>query len=367
MTTVDRERICADLRGLGLSAGDSLMLHSSLRSLGWVEGGADTVVDAILEVIGSDGTLLTPAFTEGAWTDKLAMEDCACNCPKPVCPSTSPSHEGAIPNAALNREGHLRSCHPTHSWVANGGDALAFVKDHQYSPTCCGVDNPFEVLVDRDGWILILGVDVGRITLWHYYEDVLQLPYRGFYHPEERHLSYVATGKRIQYSYPGIMQEVVRESGILREGSVGKSTSGLIRARDFQAFMATAVTDDPYCLLLRPPARDQGSLALDAIAKSRRMLEAWTTKRRERPGTIELFREDRSEPVREDCPAFGGYYEASDGDTRSLCTANGRHPELFRLGGVFDRFGPTTCSVCPWHHRYARKRVSREQQQEVNR
>ena len=336
------------------------MLHSSLRSLGTVEGGAETVVEAFLQAIGPKGTLLTPAFTEGAWKEKLAMEDCSCDCPREICPSTSPSNEGAIPNAALAKEGRLRGCHPTHSWAANGGDALWFVKDQQYSKTPCGRGNPFEKLVETDGVIVILGVDVGRITLWHYYEDILNLPYRGYYHPRERHLSYTATGKRIQYSYPGIMQEVVRESGILTEGKVGKSVAGIIRAAEFKRFMATIIQDDPYCLLMRPPERDESSLAMDALRKGEKMLKAWFTRPREEPGKLGLYKEDDSAIVREDCPAFAGYYSESgektaDGRARPLCKANARHPELFRLGGVFNQWGKTTCSTCPWHHRFTRK------------
>ena len=52
--------------------------------------------------------------------------------------------------------------------------------------------------------------------------------------------------------------------------------------------------------------------------------------------------------VREDCPAFVGYHEAA-GKRWPLCRANGRHPELFRYGGVFNEHGKTTCGRCPWH------------------
>ena len=63
-------------------------------------------------------------------------------------------------------------------------------------------------VVEWDGCIVILGVGVDTITLWHYYEDLLDVGYLGYYHPEARHLSYCATGKRIQYDFPGIMQDV---------------------------------------------------------------------------------------------------------------------------------------------------------------
>ena len=57
-----RDRLAADLRRLGVQSGDLLMIHSSLRSLGHVVGGAPTVVDALLEILGPTGTLVGPSF-----------------------------------------------------------------------------------------------------------------------------------------------------------------------------------------------------------------------------------------------------------------------------------------------------------------
>ena len=281
------------------------------------------------------------------------MEDCEGNCPQEFCPSRSPSHEGAIPNAALNREGRLRSCHPTHSWVANGGRAAEAVRDHRHCPTICGKGNPFEKVVEWDGCIIILGVDVGRITLWHYYEDILGVPYLGYYHPKERHLSYCTSGRRIQYEFPGIMQEVIRASGIMQTGKVGRSTSHLIRTRDFRAFMETIVADDPYCFVVRPPDRHSGNLAVDALRKGAAMLRAWEDGPLELPERIDWPDGEDDDTVREDCPAFAGYHRAGDREW-PLCRANGRHPDLFHHGGVFDTWGRTSCGRCPWHRRYPR-------------
>lgn len=58
--------LTADLRRLGLRPGDCVMLHSSLSRLGWVEGGASTVVEACLDAVDGKGTRITPAFTQGA-------------------------------------------------------------------------------------------------------------------------------------------------------------------------------------------------------------------------------------------------------------------------------------------------------------
>ena len=75
--TVGRSDLVAGLRALGMGDGDDVMFHSSLSSLGDIEGGADTVIDAFLEVVGREGTVLAPSFSRfelrkgvfGSWWD----------------------------------------------------------------------------------------------------------------------------------------------------------------------------------------------------------------------------------------------------------------------------------------------------------
>ncbi len=367
MKTIKRKELTDQLRTLGLRAGDVAMMHASLSRLGMIEGGADTVVEAVLDATGPQGTLLTPAFTAGLWNNALTKPDCRDACPRDLCPSQHPSHEGAIPNAALARAGRLRSCHPTHSWVGNGPQAERLLRDHRDSPTFCGRGNPFEPLVQADGCLLTLGVGVDRITLWHYFEDVWQLPYLGVVHPEERHVSHCADGRRIQYEFPELMQEVVRACGFLREGPVGRGQGGLIRARTFHDFLATILTDDPYCLIVRPADRTSGNLAIDAMRKAERMVRAWKQRpvdgaKAKPPG---VFANRGAGVVREDCPAFAGWHRPSQADVplptdgsqpregaMPLCAANDRHPELFRFGGLFNQHGRCSCGNCPWHHQF---------------
>ena len=354
---VTRQQLVSGLKGLGLREGGSVMMHSSLSALGPVEGGAETVVDALRDVIGPSGTLLVPAFRDSLWGDPadFAITDC-CPCPQRLCPSQQPGFQGIIAETVRRMPGSLRSCHPTHSWVASGPAAERLLTGHRDSPTPCGPGNPFEELVALDGCILTLGVRVNTITLWHYYEEILQVPYLGHYRPKERHLNHCVPGLRIQYEFPGIMQDVCRASGILKTAPVGKSTSGLIRATEFDRFLATIMTANPFCLVLRPPDRECGELALDALAKAAAMLRTWANGPRTpqkglgtAPRRIDPPKE--GEVVRTDCPAFAGYHEAQ-GVSVPLCRANGRHPDYFRLGGVFDQCGVTTCGRCSWHQQF---------------
>jgi hypothetical protein len=194
------------------------------------------------------------------------------------------------------------------------------------------------------------------VTLWHYYEEVLHLPYVGHYLPARRHLNHCVPGRRLQYEYPGIAQEVLRGCGILRTGPVGKSTSGVMEARRFDSFMAKAFADDPYCLVLRPPDSRCGDLVVDALHKAARMAYAWRQVAPPATRTWELPYQPVPIPapgsvVREDCPAFAGWHNA-DGHRTPLCSANDRHPDLFRHGGVFNLAGVTTCATCVWNRRF---------------
>src|SRR5688500_10428768 len=101
----DRTGITEDLHRLGLAVGDALVVHSSLRSIGPVEGGAEAVVAALLDVVGERGLLVAPTFTyRGERFDPL----------------TEPGLTGRIAEAVRSWPGALRSWHPTHSVAAIG-------------------------------------------------------------------------------------------------------------------------------------------------------------------------------------------------------------------------------------------------------
>ncbi len=356
---IDREQITGDLKALDIRTGDAVMMHSSLSALGFVDGGAETVVDALLETVGPEGTLLVPAFRDSVWDDpeNFTNSDCDCTQTGPLCPSEQPGFQGVIAETVRRRSGSLRSCHPTHSWVALGPASNDLLVGHKDCPTFCGSHNPFEPLGEMDGCILTLGVGVDSITLWHYYEEVLQIPYMGHFWPRERHLNHCVGAKRIQYEFPGIMQDVCIAAGILKEGKVGKGRSGLMRARTFESFMATIFADDPWCLALRPPTRECADLAQDAMAKGAAMLRAWSRGPQRVESSFDfppapVAVPGESDLIREDCPAFTGYHDGGGGLQVPLCSANGRHPDFFKLGGAFDQCGPTTCERCRWNEKF---------------
>lgn len=167
------------VRALGL-AGRALCVHASLRSFGWVEGGARTVVDAIL----AEGcTLLVPTFSGAAfevWPDPPDLIP-RNGWPAESRPERGPESSriyspasteidadmGAIPAAVLATPGRVRGDHPLDSFAAVGPLAHALV-DGQ-GPR--DVYAPLEALVASHGFVVLMGVGFERMTLLHLAEQ----------------------------------------------------------------------------------------------------------------------------------------------------------------------------------------------------
>ncbi len=167
---VTRNDVEAGLRDLGLAAGDRVMVHSSLRSFGHVEGGPQTVIDALMRVVGATGTILMPSFNHGApfRDDGPGLFD----------PSTTPTTNGAIPDRFRRTEGVERSLNPTHAFAAWGRDADELVRDHHLGTTM-GAGSPLHRLWQSGGLVLLLGVGFRANTFHHVVETVTGAPCLG--------------------------------------------------------------------------------------------------------------------------------------------------------------------------------------------
>lgn len=145
----------------------TLLIHSSMKSIGPVEGGADTVLDAFTEYT-KDGLLVFPTHT---WSYINAEN------PKFYVES-SPSCVGILPELFRKRPGVVRSWHPTHSVAALGKDAVEFTKDDHLFDTPCARGSSWGKLLDRNATILLVGVDLRRNTFIHGVEEWADIPGR---------------------------------------------------------------------------------------------------------------------------------------------------------------------------------------------
>lgn len=160
-TKEDLKKCMADM---GLKPTDALMVHSSMKAVGEVDGGADTVVDAFMEYL-KDGLFMTPTHTWAQMGKDYPVFD----------PKTEPACVGIIPNIFRQREGVVRSLHPTHSIAAYGVGASEYIEGEENATSPCPPGGCWDRLREIDAKILLLGVTHTRNTYIHSVDEVLNI------------------------------------------------------------------------------------------------------------------------------------------------------------------------------------------------
>lgn len=155
------------LEQAGLRKGTAVLVHSSLKSMGNVPGGPETVIQGILDAIGPDGTLLMPALSYKHVNNNSPVFDVL----------RTPSNVGVIPEYFRTRKGTLRSINPTHSVCGTGARAEEILRDHCLDETPCGPNSPFRKLYEYNGQILFLGCGLAPNTSMHAVEEMVNPPY----------------------------------------------------------------------------------------------------------------------------------------------------------------------------------------------
>jgi aminoglycoside 3-N-acetyltransferase len=234
-----------DLRRLGLRPGQVVLVHTSLASLGWVAGGAQAVIEALLELLGPAGTLAMPAHT-GQLTDPATWR----NPPVPAAwhrairrampefdPARTPSrHMGAVAELFRTWPGVRRSLHPLGSMTALGPAARRITR-HQPLGDPFGPAGPLGALRSLDARILLLGVGWDRCTALHLAER-LAWPLAK---PEPQGAPMLVAGRRrwVRYTLPphhsaGFPAAGARleAAGAARLGPVGAATARLVPLRE---------------------------------------------------------------------------------------------------------------------------------------
>ncbi len=243
--------LMTQLTELGVTAGMTLMVHSSLSSLGYVVGGAPAVILALESVLGPKGTLAMPTHS-GDLTDPADWS----NPPVPETwhdliratmpafrPDLTPTRGmGVIPETFRKQEGTLRSYHPFVSWAARGLHAALITSDHSLG-FGQGEGSPLARLYERDAYVLLLGVGYDRNTSFHLAEyrcrfAPLKRCTRGAPMPTEDGGSRWAAYGDI-YWYDADFEEIGRafeETGSVRIGTLGQATCRLFSQRELVDF-----------------------------------------------------------------------------------------------------------------------------------
>ena len=234
-----------DFEAIGIKSGDVLLVHSSLKSIGYVVGGAETVIKALLKVLGDNGTLVMPTFTG---SEKLSAEN-----PPYFDVKNSVCWTGLIPETFRKMEGVRRSLHPTHSVAVFGKKGEFLIKNHFYSKTPCDKKSPFYKLVKVGGKILLLGVTLDSMTLIHTVEELAKVSY----HIQEKKVEATVIDERGEvkkrflyihkYGTPRYFRKIESESiekGVMVKVSIGNAVSYLTDAKKFFKLALKKIKED---------------------------------------------------------------------------------------------------------------------------
>ncbi|HEX7713316.1 MAG TPA: AAC(3) family N-acetyltransferase [Bacillota bacterium] len=254
-----RQSLAGDLYRLGLRPGMTVLVHSSLSSLGWVCGGPVAIVQALCDAITSAGTLVMPAHS-GDYSDPCYWQ----NPPVPkewwqTIRETMPAYEpeitptrgmGAIPETFRTFPGVLRSSHPALSFTAWGKDAAVITRGHTLD-NALGEGSPLARIYERDGWVLLLGVGYENNTSFHLAE--YRIPVRA---PFDAGAPVLEAGQRVWKRYKDIefhmefFAELGREfearesvSHPVIQGKVGSAAARLFPQRAAVDFAAEWLKD----------------------------------------------------------------------------------------------------------------------------
>lgn len=164
---VSGEDIVLALREAGLSEGDGVFFQAKMSAFGQIEGGPQTVLQALDTVLGREALVTMPAFPfQGGMEEHMRGNHV-------FDVRSTPSAMGAISERFRQRSGIQRSLHPTHSVSALGPGAESLVEGHELADTPLGQGTPFPRMVERGIYQVWFGTDVNAFTIYHSFECLL--------------------------------------------------------------------------------------------------------------------------------------------------------------------------------------------------
>ena len=240
----------------------------SLKSIGYIDGGADALIDLLLDAVGPRGTLIIPTYSQIYPLAVLDPDD-----PTHVFnPRTTPSYTGIVPERLRARPGAIRSRHPSNSVMAIGLAARRLTRDHH---EMAGAYLPFSSLAELGGRFLGIGIGDSLVGLRHEAQaragllEILPCSLGIFYRdPRGRLQIFVRRDvggcvKRLPELVPQM-----RAQGIIRDGSVGSARALLAEARPALEYSTSALLANPelnlcgeqYCAWCAALAKKIGKL-----------------------------------------------------------------------------------------------------------
>lgn len=244
MRPIPKNELIAQLRRLGVSRGDVLLVHTSFRAVRPVEGGPEGLIAALKAAIGQEGTLVMPTMTDGASIFDLA--------------STPTAEMGVVAELFWRMPQVGRSPHPGASFAACGPQAAMICAPHPLAPPH-GLDSPVGRVYELDGKVLLLGVDHSEDTTLHLAEALARVPY-SIEHPCVIEVDGQATTTLIaetDHCCMGFNQLNAWLDAInaQRHEHIGYAPAKLAASRTIIELACSRLRDDPLVFLCDPSVR----------------------------------------------------------------------------------------------------------------
>ena len=247
MAMLTLESLTSAFRDLGVQTGDTLLVHSSYKSLGEVDGGPQTVIDALLAALGTDGTLIMPSFNFDF------------NKGKPWDVRSTPSQMGILTEFVRKDPRAKRVFHPIYSFAIIGKHAemlgsLRYKSSYERNSV-------FGKLRDLDGKIMVIGLSyTNSMTFFHHIEQLEGVDYRFLKQFTGEVTDWDGTTKVDTFEMfvrnidKGVITEVnpmgalMEKAGVIKSKKIGEADVKLMKANEVYAFTAREMRRDPHLL-----------------------------------------------------------------------------------------------------------------------
>lgn len=243
-----------DLRKLGVESGDTVYVHSSMKAVGWMEDGAQTLLRAFLKVLGPEGTVAVPTHCGARPAQGTPPYDRA----------HSRTGLGAFAEAVRTAPGAYRSGHATHSSAALGKNAR-WLTEAQSNENPMAPDSPLDRLTRIGGKTMLIGVTHTANTAIHLAESRAGVPYvRSMYYDPWGEETWVknpdgSVTRYVQTEFPGcsenfdVLAEDFEKAGIVRRGKLGNADVLLMDSAAMVDLAVERIRQEPLLVLCDDP------------------------------------------------------------------------------------------------------------------
>ncbi len=356
---VTRQQVAVEAHQLGIEPGDTVMLHASVGSIGWIVGGPDQVLFGLRDVLGERGTLMMYVGWDGSPYDVTLGMHALPPQIEAAWPVFDPATSRAVREWGVLAEyirtlpGAVRSAHPDSSFVAIGHGAEAMNSDHplQYG---MGTGSPLAKLCEAKGKVLLIGSPLSNVTLLHLAEHLADVPGKGvvrYWAPilesgtktwvgiEEFDTTGCLPWRGATDMFEAILQEHI-QGGRGTIGRIGAATSYLFDAADLVAFAVDWIEEK-----LRDPIDDDETVEVRQAESSDHRAVASLLQELEEEMTGTPFPESRASSWADELLESGncrGFLAVTERDAVGMIVASILSPQR---GGIDHAY------IVPGHRR----------------